>query len=96
MDSWVPDEDKPRGIEPMLAEQKEVRPTFSANCVKCGTYTPQDPELRGWWPAINGKLCAESSEPPVYPNEVLTWYCKRCYVEQNGNILIRVIRKLWA
>lgn len=94
MDSWIPDDDNKKNIEALLAEEKEVRPAFSANCVKCGAYTPEDPELRGWWPAINGKLCAESSEPSVYPSEVLTWYCKQCYIEKNGSFLNRLIRKL--
>jgi hypothetical protein len=97
VDSWLPDEGKAKIIDSALEEEKEeIRPPFSANCAKCNRYTAEDPELRGWWPAINAKLCDESSYPTVYPNEVLTWYCKQCYIEQSSNILLRVLRKLFT
>jgi len=93
MDTWFPDDEKPSPINSLPGEEAEARPAFSANCAKCGAYTPDYPELRGWWPAIDGKLCKQGSAPPVYPNQELTWYCKRCYVEESGNIVLRVIRK---
>jgi hypothetical protein len=96
VDSWIPDDDKPKKIDAIPEKKVEVRPAFSTNCVKCGTYTAEHPELRGWWPAIDGKLCAEQLEPPDYANEVLTWYCKQCYIQKNDNILVRAIRKLFT
>ena len=96
MDSWVPDDNKPKIIDEIPQKKVEVRPTFSTNCAKCGTYTAEHPELRGWWPAINGKLCAQQAEPPDNAHEVLTWYCKQCYIEENGNILVRVLRRFFS
>ncbi|MGR9091303.1 MAG: hypothetical protein ACU85U_12060 [Gammaproteobacteria bacterium] len=77
-----------------LADDGVASAEFSTTCVKCGAKTLEHPELRSWWPAINGKLCEESTEPPVFHGQVLTWYCKRCSIEQTGNIIVRVIRKL--
>ena len=95
MDSWIPDDDKQQMIDVKVEDAAPPRPAFSSNCIKCDTYTAEDPELRGWWPAINGKFCADMSELTVYPNEVLTWYCKQCYVQENSNILVRMIRKIF-
>lgn len=95
MDSWFPDDDKKKKFDAMPAEEAEAEaePAFSTNCAKCGAHTREHPELRGWWPAINGKLCEERAEPSVYPSEELTWYCKRCCIEENSNVVLRVIRK---
>ena len=94
MDTWFPEDDKAIQADAELAEEVEAQAAFSTTCAKCGAETLEHPELRAWWPAINGKLCKESTEPPVFRGQVLTWYCKRCYIEQSGNIVVRVLRKL--
>ncbi len=94
MDSWFTNEKNSSKFDATLAEEVETQPAFSTNCAKCGTHTRDHPELRGWWPAINGKFCSEKSDPRIYGNEVLTWYCKRCYVEENSHIVVRLIRNL--
>jgi len=94
MDTWFPDEEKLKKVDLALEDEGEERQQFGTNCAKCGTCTEEHPELRGWWPAVHGKLCAQKSTPQGYETGEITWYCKQCYVQENGNIVLRVIRKL--
>jgi len=96
VDTWVPDNKKPEKTDATLAEEVEAETWLSTYCAKCGQYTKEDPELRGWWPAINGEPCTGKSDPPVYDNEVLTWYCKRCYIQGEDIGMLRVIREFLA